>query len=98
MAGRGPIRRRVAGGGAVVSLARALSKLGVCSRREAERWILAGRVSVGGRRETNPRRRVDPAHLAVSVDGERVGEATEPVVLVLHKPRGYVTTRVDPGG
>jgi len=82
----------------VVSLARALSKFGVCSRREAERWILAGRVAVGGLPETRPDRRIDPRRAAVTVDGALVGDETERVVLVLNKPPGYVTTRLDPGG
>jgi 23S rRNA pseudouridine2605 synthase len=82
----------------VVSLARALSKLGICSRKEAERWILAGRVTVDGRPETRPERRIDPARSAVTVDGMAVGEDVERVVVALHKPAGYLTTRVDPAG
>jgi 23S rRNA pseudouridine2605 synthase len=81
-----------------VSLARALSKLGVCSRREAQRWIEDGRVQVLGRVERSPSRRVDPARDEVRVDGKRVSEGGERVVIALHKPVGLVTTRVDPGG
>lgn len=81
-----------------VSLARALSKLGVCSRREAERRIEAGRVRVLGKVERSPRRRVDPARDAIVVDGRRVSEGGETLVIALHKPAGLVTTRVDPGG
>jgi len=80
------------------SLGRTLSKLGVCSRREAERWIAAGRVVVNGREERSPRRPVDPAQDRILVDGLAVGGETERVVLALHKPAGLVTTRVDPGG
>jgi len=81
-----------------VSLARALSKFGVCSRREAERWIEAGRVQVAGRVERWPARRIDPRRDAVAVDGRRVGDDTERVVLALNKPAGYITTREDPRG
>jgi 23S rRNA pseudouridine2605 synthase len=81
-----------------VSLARALSKFGVCSRREAERWIEAGRVEVDGAIERSPRRFIDPARDAVKVDGRRVSDVTPRLVIALHKPRGLVTTRVDPGG
>lgn len=81
-----------------LSLARALSKFGVCSRREAERWIEAGRVRVGGAPERSPRRFIDPARDRVEVDGQPVGEATERVVIAFHKPAGLVTTRVDPAG
>jgi len=81
-----------------LSLARALSKFGVCSRAEAERWIAAGRVSVDGEVVRFPARRIDPRRHRVTVDGRRVGDDTARVVLALHKPPGYVTTRVEPGG
>jgi 23S rRNA pseudouridine2605 synthase len=80
-----------------LSLARALSKFGVASRREAERWIAAGRVSVGGVVCRAPRRFIDPRRDRVSVDGRRVADATPRVVIAFHKPVGLVTTRVDPG-
>ena len=81
-----------------VSLARALSKFGVCSRAEAVRRIEAGRVRVGGRAVLWPAFRVDPKRDVVTVDGARVQDETERVVLALHKPVGYITSRVDPGG
>ena len=81
-----------------LSLARALSKFGVCSRAEAERWIAAGRVSVDGEVVLWPARRIDPRRHQVKVDGRRVGDDTERLVVALHKPPGYVTTRVEPGG
>jgi pseudouridine synthase len=82
----------------MVSLARALSKLGVCSRREAERWVAAGRVSVAGEVVREPGLRVDPARAVVAVDGQRVTEGRRRVTVAFHKPAGCVTTRVDPGG
>ena len=81
-----------------LSLARALSKFGVCSRAEAVRWIEAGRVQVDGRVVRFPARRIEPRRHEVEVDGRRVGDDTERVVLVLHKPVGYITSRGDPGG
>ena len=81
-----------------LSLARALSKFGVCSRREAERWIEDGRVAVGGEVVRVPARRIDPRRDRVTVDGARVGDETERVAVALHKPAGYITTRTDPGG
>jgi pseudouridine synthase len=81
-----------------VSLARALSKFGVCSRREAERWIADGRVAVDGKPVLAPQRRIDPRRARVTVDGKRVGDDTERIVLALHKPAGYITSRLDPGG
>lgn len=79
----------------VVSLPRALSKLGFCSRTEAARLIEDGRVTVDGRRARNVAQRVDLVRSAIRVDGASVASA-EPVYLMLNKPRGLVTTRSDP--
>jgi 23S rRNA pseudouridine2605 synthase len=81
-----------------VSLARALSKFGVCSRREAERRIADGRVRVNGTLERSPTRWIDPVRDRVEMDGRRVGDDTPRVVLAFHKPVGVVTTQADPGG
>ena len=64
-----------------LSLARALSKFGVCSRKEAVRWIADGRVGVGGAVERSPERWIDPRHDRVTVDGRVVGDSTERIVL-----------------
>jgi 23S rRNA pseudouridine2605 synthase len=82
---------------ALLSLARALSKFGVCSRKEAVGVIEAGRVRVGGRIVRSPASRIDPRHDRVRVDDEAVGDETERVVFAFHKPKGYITTRTDPG-
>jgi 23S rRNA pseudouridine2605 synthase len=82
----------------VLSLARALSKFGVCSRAEAGRRIEAGRVRVDGAIVRAPERRIHPRRNRIEVDGVRVGELRQPVAVVLHKPTGYLTTRTDPGG
>lgn len=79
----------------MVGLARALSKLGHCSRAEGERLIRAGRVRVGGQVVTDPLRRVRPETATITIDGTAVGKA-DPVYLLLNKPRGLVTTRDDP--
>lgn len=84
-------------GGDAVSLARALSKLGFCSRAEGERLVRAGRVRVNGEVVREPSRRVDPRRDRLAVDGERVA-AERKVYLMLNKPRGVVTTRHDPQG
>lgn len=81
-----------------LSLARALSKFGVCSRREAERWIAEGRVTVNGAVVGAPARRIDPRRDVITADGVRVGDETDRIAIALHKPVGYVTTRTDPGG
>jgi 23S rRNA pseudouridine2605 synthase len=94
---RQPADRTLRPAGAV-SLARALSKFGVCSRREAERWIADGRVRVDDVVERTASRWIDPARDRVAVDGRRVGDETARVVLAFHKPLGVVTTRADPAG
>ena len=81
-----------------LSLARALSKFGVCSRKQAEQLIAEGRVKVGGVAVVWPARRIDPRTDVVTVDGRRVQDLAETTVIALHKPRGYVTTRSEPGG
>jgi 23S rRNA pseudouridine2605 synthase len=81
--------------GAVVSLPRALSKLGFCSRMQAEALITEGRVRVDGRVVRNATARVDPARACITVDGQPV-VAERKVYLMLNKPRRLVTTRDDP--
>ena len=80
-----------------VSVARGLSKLGVCSRAEGERLVEAGRVTVGGRIILDVGYRVHPESDVIAIDGVRIGRV-EPVYLALNKPRGLVTTRDDPQG
>jgi len=80
-----------------VSLPRALSKLGLCSRSQGEALVLAGRVRVNGRPQRDPGYRVDPARDLIELDGEAAA-AERRVYLALNKPRGLVTTRSDPQG
>jgi len=80
-----------------VSLNRALSKLGFCSRTQADALIAEGRVSVGGKVIRDAALRVDPDRDQIAIDGTRVvGERK--VYLMLNKPRGLVSTRDDPQG
>lgn len=81
----------------VVSLERAVSKLGVASRLEARLLIVEKRVRVGRRVVTDPGFRVDPNVDRIWVDGQ-LAQPAKPVYLVLNKPVGYVTTRSDPEG
>lgn len=80
-----------------VSLERALSKLGLASRSEARQLIVEGRVAIDGKTVVNPGLRVIPERIAVTIDGESRAASSE-FTLILHKPRGYVTTRSDPDG
>jgi len=82
----------------VVSLERALSKRGLASRSEARALILQGRVSVDGRTFRDPAARVVPERVTIAIDGVATKGGAEPLTIILHKPRGYVTTRSDPEG
>lgn len=84
-------------GSAGHGLARALSKLGICSRAEAWRRIEAGRVRVNGVVCRDPERRIRPGKDRIEVDGT-TAEASAKVYLMLNKPRGLVTTAADEQG
>ena len=90
-------RRRQTSHQANVSLARALSKLGYCSRTQARALIQAGRVQVNGTVQRAPSLRVDMRRDRITVDGQRV-TAADNVYLMLNKPRGLVTTTTDERG
>ncbi len=75
-------------------LAKRMARAGLCSRREAESWIEAGRVKVNGKKITSPALNVTEKD-AVVVDGKLL-QAKEPTRLWLyHKPTGLVTTHKD---
>jgi 23S rRNA pseudouridine2605 synthase len=79
-------------------LERALSKLGFASRSEARTLITAGRVTVNQTTITDPARRVTPERITIAIDGVEPERRSQRMVVALHKPRGYVTTRSDPEG
>lgn len=74
-----------------------LSAAGLCSRRQAEKYILEGRVAVNGRVATLGDQ-ADPASDQIMLDGKPVSSAVQKVYLMLNKPRGYVTTLSDEKG
>jgi 23S rRNA pseudouridine2605 synthase len=80
-----------------VPLERALSKLGAASRSEARQLVRAGRVTVDGRAVTDPLLPVVPETARLEIDGLPVRRPASRTIL-LHKPRGVVTTRSDPEG
>ncbi len=80
-----------------VTLPRALSKLGYCSRTQAERLIAENRVAVDGRTVSDTSAWVDLATARISIDGLAIA-AEAKIYLMLNKPRGLVTTRHDPEG
>ena len=78
-------------------LARALSKLGLCSRTEAARWIAAGRVRVDGRLVLDPEFPTVAGRSKIEVEGLADASAQRRY-LMLNKPRGLVTTAADEQG
>lgn len=78
-------------------IAKVMSRAGLASRREAERMIAAGRVSVNGKKIDSPALNVTAADKIV-VDGKEVGEPDPPRLWLYHKPRGLVTTTADEKG
>src|SRR5712692_5300747 len=72
-----------------------LAGAGLASRRASERLIAEGRVCVNGKIVTQLGTQADPAVDQITVDGRLVGPRPAPVYLILHKPRGYVTTARD---
>ncbi|MFZ0299968.1 MAG: pseudouridine synthase [Candidatus Sulfotelmatobacter sp.] len=78
-------------------MARALSKLGYCSRSRAAELIRAGRVTLNGRVSRNPEARVSVLRDQIAVDG-KLAEPQANIYLMLNKSRGAVTTASDEKG
>jgi 23S rRNA pseudouridine2605 synthase len=78
-------------------LARVLSKHGVCSRSEAAKWIVAGRVAVGGQVVRDPEFPIVGGLHGIVVDGRALAD-TARLYLMLNKPRGLLTTTSDERG
>ena len=78
-------------------IAKKMAEAGLCSRREAERWIASGRVVVNGRKLETPACVVGDSD-KVLVDGVLLGQKCKTRVWIYHKPAGLVTTHKDPQG
>ena len=75
-----------------------LSRAGVASRRGSENLMTAGRVSVNGQVVRELGTKIDPLKDVVAVDGKPVAVDGQPVYIMLHKPKGVLTTMNDPHG
>ncbi len=75
-----------------------LAKAGIASRREAERMVTEGRVSVNGKIIGTLGFKADPFRDHIKVDGRRLAPFEPKVMLLLNKPRGYLSTVKDPKG
>jgi 23S rRNA pseudouridine2605 synthase len=78
-------------------IAKVMARAGLCSRRDAEAWIVEGRVSVNGKVLESPAFNVSDDD-DVRVDGVRLKEPERTRLFFFHKPRGLVTTARDPEG
>ena len=78
-------------------IAKIMARAGLCSRRDAEAWIAAGRVAVNGEVLTSPAINVSPRDTVV-VDGKPLPMRERTRLFRYHKPRGLVTTSRDPQG
>ena len=78
-------------------IAKVMARAGLCSRRDAEGWIAAGRVAVNGAVIDSPALNVKPGD-RITVDGVPLPEREQTRLYMFNKPRGLVTTARDPEG
>ena len=78
-------------------LQKIIARVGICSRREAEKLILNGRITVDGKIITQLGSKVD-SNQKICVDGKPISICAEKIYLLLNKPRGYVSTAHDERG
>ena len=78
-------------------IAKVMARAGLCSRREAERWIEDGRVEINGTKITSAALNVS-ANDKIIVDGKPLPSADKTRLWMFHKPTGTVTTNNDPEG
>ncbi len=81
-----------------IRLQKIIANAGIASRREAERLIVDGQVTVNGKRVVDLGTKVDPEDSHIKVKGKLIRPETRKVYLMLNKPDGFVTTMKDPEG
>lgn len=79
-------------------LQKIIAAAGIASRRHAEELITSGLVSVNGQTITELGTKADPERDHIKVGNKLLKAAERPVYILLHKPKGYVTTSSDPEG
>jgi 23S rRNA pseudouridine2605 synthase len=82
----------------VERLQKIIAAAGIASRRKAEELITGGLVSVNGQTVTELGSKADPDHDHIKVNGKLLSGPERHVYLLLHKPKGHVTTVTDPEG
>ena len=83
---------------AKMRLEKFLSESGIASRRDAKKYISAGRVTVNGERVLIPGTHINPQEAKITFDGEPIRGKPQQIYLMLNKPAGYVTTVRDERG
>ena len=78
-------------------IAKVVSRAGLASRRDAEEWIVQGRVTVNGRVINSPALDVTESDV-ITVDGKPLPPRERTRLFLFHKPRGLMTTHADPEG
>lgn len=78
-------------------IAKVMARAGVCSRRDAEKWIAEGRVSVNGRKLASPAVNVRDSD-RIEIDGAPMQARERTRLFLFHKPAGLVTSARDPEG
>jgi 23S rRNA pseudouridine2605 synthase len=81
-----------------IRLSKILAQAGLTSRRGAEALLASGRVTVNGGVRLEPGAQADPERDRITVDGRPLPAPAVARYVVLHKPRGYVSSRRDPEG
>ena len=79
-------------------LQKVLAQAGLASRRQAEEWIRAGRVSVNGRTVTELGLKINPGVQRIEVDGQAIPFYEYQVYYLFYKPKGVLSTLMDPQG
>lgn len=95
--GKGEAKAPTAKAAGPMRVAKAIAHAGLCSRRDAEAWIAAGRVKINGKVLTTPAYVVGPGDKII-VDGKPLPEPEATRLWRYNKPRGLVTSHKDPQG
>ena len=95
--GKGQAAPQAAKADGPMRVAKAIAQAGLCSRRDAEAWIAAGRVAVNGKVLATPAHVVSPSD-KITVDGKPLPAREGTRLWRYYKPRGLVTSHKDPQG
>lgn len=82
----------------LIRINKVIADAGIASRREADRLIKAGEVTVNGQVMMEPGLKVDLSADHIKVKGKLVKPVSRRIYILLNKPKGYVTTTNDPQG